>query len=67
MGYGYPEEVVRDFIEDYEEMWGVTPPFEDALLMMSLYDGLAALLEKYEGDVDNDGWPMSAPVPFARR
>jgi len=62
MGYGYPEEAVQDFIEDYEEMWGVALPFEDALLMMSLYDGLAVLFEKYAGEGDDEGWPVSPPL-----
>jgi hypothetical protein len=42
MGYGYPQEVVQDFIEDYAEEWGVLLPFEDALLA------------KYEGEADDD-------------
>ena len=50
MGYGYPEEVIQDFIDDYQEEYNITLPFDDALRMLSLFDGLCALLEKYEGD-----------------
>jgi hypothetical protein len=67
MGYGYPEDVVQDFIEDYEEEWGVILPFGDALLMMSLFDGLTALLEKYEGSEDDAGWSFGMPSPVHRR
>jgi len=49
-GNGYPEDVVMDFVEDYEENWCVRIPFDDAVLIMSLYDGLHMLLEKYAGD-----------------
>lgn len=66
MGYGYPEEVVYDFIEDYQEEWGVALPFQDALLMMSLFDGLSALFEKYDGTL-NDGEWFSGAAPSRRR
>ena len=52
MGYGYPEKVVWDFIDDYEAEWGAVLPFGDAVLIMSLFDGLSALLEKYGGDIE---------------
>lgn len=66
MGYGYPQEVVQDFIEDYEEEWGVILPFDDALLMLSLHDGLSALLEKYEGEADDDS-PLAKMTASLRR
>ncbi len=66
MGYGYPEEVVYDFIDDYREEWGVMLPFRDALLMMSLFDGLSALIEKYEGTPD-DMHGFGGPFPIERR
>lgn len=66
MGYGYPEEVVRDFIDDYEDEWGVKLPFGDALLILSLYEGLSALLLKYEGDI-TAGLPRHMTPPLRRR
>jgi hypothetical protein len=54
MGYAYSQEVVQEFIEDYWDEWGVLIPFEDALLMLSLSDSLFVLLEKYEGEADDD-------------
>jgi hypothetical protein len=66
MGYGYPEEVVYDFIDDYREEWDVTLPFGDALLMLSLFDGLSALLEKYHGALDDADW-LSESLPAKRR
>ncbi len=50
MGYGYPEEVVQDFIDDYAEEYGVVLPYPEALRMLSLFDSLCGLMEKYEGD-----------------
>lgn len=50
MGYGYPEDAVWDFIEDYEHEYSVSVPFDDALLMLHLFDSLCVLLERYEGD-----------------
>jgi hypothetical protein len=46
----YSEDVVQDFIEDYEDEYGVTVPQDDAFLMLSLFDSLCVLLERYEGD-----------------
>jgi hypothetical protein len=66
MSYAYPAEVVQDFIEDYEDEWGVALPFEDAVLMLSLHDGLSALLEKYEGEADDDS-PLATMIPSSRR
>jgi len=51
MEYGYPEAVVREFIDDYERDWGVRVPFHDAVLLLSLYDGLCVLLGKYGSDI----------------
>ena len=66
MNYSYPDKVVRDFIEDYKESWNVTLPKEDAVLMMSLFDGLSALFVKYEADCDDDGWSLITH-PLIRR
>ena len=46
--------MVEEFIDDYEDAWGVRVPFDDAVLMLSLHDGLCILLEKYAGDDDDD-------------
>jgi hypothetical protein len=66
MGYAYPKEVVQEFIEDYWEEWDVLIPFEDALLMLSLHDGLSALLEKYEGEADDDS-PLAKMISSTHR
>lgn len=46
---------MQDFIEDYEEQWGVRLIPEDAILMMSLFDGLSVLMDRY-GEDDRDDW-----------
>jgi hypothetical protein len=63
MGYSYPEKVVWEFIDDYEAEWGVVLPFRDAILILSLFDGLTALLEKYDADI---GSLESRSAPFCR-
>lgn len=58
MEYPYTEDAVLDFIDDYERAWGVAVPYNDAYLMLTLYDGLCLLLERYEGDHEGDCLPL---------
>ena len=43
MGCGYPEKVIQYLINDYQEEYGITLPFEDALCILNLFDGLCAV------------------------
>jgi len=63
----YPKDVVQDFIDDYQDAWGVEVPVDDAFLILSLFDSLTILLEKYEGDCGGGYLPLRMMPSFKRR